>query len=192
MKTRLEPVPLEEARRLGRELGVDNAQASRGAFRMLAHHPDLLRQVFGLLTMLATRNKLESRLRELMIMRIGWTTGSDYEWFQHYRIGKAQAGLTDAEFIAVRDWRNSAIFSAADRAVLAAVDDTRDHGKISDAVWAECEKQFREPAVLVEMVVAIGNWLMFSQLLQTLRVPIEAGATPWPPDGKAPAAAAHF
>src|ERR1700682_2619167 len=96
MKHRLELVPVEEARRLGAEMGICEAQASRSAFRMLAHHPDLLRHVFGLLKMLATRNKLPSRLRELMIMRIGWTTGSDYEWFQHYRIAKAEAGLTDA------------------------------------------------------------------------------------------------
>jgi alkylhydroperoxidase family enzyme len=190
MKQRLELVPVEEARRLGAEMGIGEAQASRSAFRMLAHHPDLLRHVFGLLKMLATRNKLPSRLRELMIMRIGWTTGSDYEWLQHYRIAKTEAGLTDAELVAVRDWRSSELFSEADRAVLAAVDDTRERGEISDAVWAQCEQLFKEPALLVEMVVMIGNWMLFSQLLKTLRVPIEDGATPWPPDGKAPAAAA--
>ena len=189
MKSRLDLVPVEEARRLGAEMGITEAQASRSAFRTLAHHPDLARQVFGLLKMLATRNKLPSRLRELMIMRIGWTTGSDYEWFQHYRIAKAEVGLTDAEFVAVRDWKSSTLFSEADRAVLAAVDDTRERGEVSDAVWAECERLFKEPAVLVEMVVMIGNWLLFSQLLKTLRVPIEEGETAWPPDGKAPAAA---
>jgi alkylhydroperoxidase family enzyme len=190
MKQRVELVPVEEARRLGAEMGIAEAQASRSAFRMLAHHPDLVRHVFGLLTMLATRNKLPSRLRELMIMRIGWTTGSEYEWFQHYRHAKT-AGLTDAELVALRDWRSSELFSEADRAVLAAVDDTRERGEVSDAVWAQCEQLFKEPAVLVEMVVMIGNWMLFSQLLKTLRVPIEAGATPWPPDGKAPAAASR-
>jgi alkylhydroperoxidase family enzyme len=186
MTQRLELVPVEEARRLGAEMGIGEAQASRSAFRMLAHHPDLLRHVFGLLKMLATRNKLPSRLRELMIMRIGWTTGSDYEWFQHYRIAKAEAGLTDDELVAVRDWRSSELFSEADRAVLAAVDDTRERGEVSDDVWAQCARLFKEPAVLVEMVVMIGNWMLFSQLLKTLRIPIEGGATPWPPDGKAP------
>ncbi|MGZ5154339.1 MAG: carboxymuconolactone decarboxylase family protein, partial [Burkholderiales bacterium] len=117
MKQRLELVPVEEARRLGAEMGIGEAQASRSAFRMLAYHPDLVRQVYGLLKMLATRNKLPSRLRELMIMRIGWTTGSEYEWFQHYRIATKEAGVTDAEIVALRDWRNSDLFSAADRAV---------------------------------------------------------------------------
>ena len=72
--------------------------------------------------------------------------------------------------------------------MLAAVDDTREHGAISDAVWAECQQLFKEPAVLVEMVVMIGNWMLFAQLLNTLRIPIEGGGRPWPPDGKPPAA----
>ena len=188
MKPRLELVPVEEARRLGAEMGIGEVQASRSAFRMLANHPELARHVFGLLKQLATRNKLPSRLRELMIMRIGWTTASEYEWFQHYRIATKEAGLTDAEIIGLRDWRSSDLFSPADRAVLAAVDDTRERGEISEEVWAQCQQLFKEPAVLVEMVVMIGNWTLFSQLLKTLCIPVEGGADPWPPDGKAPTA----
>jgi len=188
MKTRLECVPREEAQRIGAEMGISEAQAGRGAFRMLAHHPDLVRHVYGLLTMLASRNKLPARLRELVIMRLAWMTGAEYAWFQHYRIATA-AGITPEEIVAVRDWRKSNLFGPAERAVLAAADDTRERGSISDAVWAECERQLKEPAILVEMVVAIGNWTMFSQLLKSLRVPLEEGAVPWPPDGRAPAPA---
>jgi alkylhydroperoxidase family enzyme len=186
MKSRIECIPLEEALRLGSGMGIIEAQAGKNAFRTLAHHPDLVQHVYGLLIMLSTRNKLDTRLRELIIMRIAWMTGSEYAWFQHYRIATTQAGVTPEEILAVRDWRKSDLFGPADRAVLAAVDDTREHGKVSDAVWAECELQLKEPAVLIEMVVAIANWIMFSQLLQSLRVPLEEGAAPWPPDGKVP------
>ena len=187
MTSRLELVPLEEARRLGAGMGISEAQASRGAFRMLANHPDLVRHVYGLLTMLSSRNKLPTRLRELMIMRLAWRAGAEYAWFQHYRIA-TQAGITPEEIVAVRDWRASDLFGPAERAVLAAADDTLEHGHISDAVWAECERQLRDPAILVEMVVAIGNWSMFAQLLRSLRVPLEPGSPSWPPDGKAPEA----
>jgi alkylhydroperoxidase family enzyme len=187
MNSRLELVPIEEARRLGAEMGINEAQAGRSAFRMLANHPDLVRHVYGLLTMLSSRNKLPTRLRELIIMRLAWKSGAEYAWFQHYRIA-TQAGVTPEEIVAVRDWRASGLFGPAERAVLAAADDTLEHGHVSDAVWAECEGALREPAVLIEMVVAIGNWTMFSQLLRSLRVPLEHGAAPWPPDGKAPEA----
>ena len=183
---RVEYVSVEETRRLGREFGVGEAQASRSAFRMLANHPDLVKHVYGLLTMLSQRNKLPSRLRELMIMRLAWNARCEYAWFQHYRISTTQAGITPEEIVAVRDWKKSKLFNSADRAVLAAADDTCENGKISDAVWAECAKELTEPALLVEMVVAIGNWTMFAQLLNSLEVEIEEGAKPWPPDGKAP------
>ena len=187
MKSRIECIPLEDAVRLGSEMGIGAVQAGKNAFRTLARHPDLVRHVYGLLTMLASRNKLDSRLRELIIMRIGWTTGSEYEWFQHYRIATTQAGVTQEEILAVRDWRKSELFGPAERAVLAAVDDTRELGKVSDAVWAACEQHVGDAAVLIEMVVAIGNWSMISQILQSLQIPIEGRAAPWPPDGKGPA-----
>ena len=142
MARRVEYVPVDEARRLGRECGIGEAQASRSAFRMLANHPDLVKHVYGLLTMLSSRNKLPTRLRELIIMRLAWRAGSDYAWFQHYRIA-TQAGITPGEIVAVRDWRRSDLFGPAERAVLAAADDTCERGKISDAVWAECARAAR-------------------------------------------------
>ena len=39
---------------------------------------------------------------------------------------------------------------------------------------AECARELRDPAALVEMVVAIGNWTMFAQLLRSLA---ESGIT---------------
>ena len=38
---------------------------------------------------------------------------------------------------------------------------------------------------LLELVVAIGNWRLFSSLLRSLEVPLEEGVAPWPPDGEA-------
>ena len=55
----------------------------------------------------------------------------------------------------------------------------------SNRTWSRLAKQL--PAdQLVELVIAIGNWNMFSQLLQSLAVPLEDGIAPWPPDGRAP------
>ena len=38
----------------------------------------------------------------------------------------------------------------------------------------------------IEMVVAIGNWNTFSQLLRSLEIPLETGVECWPPDGMVP------
>jgi len=57
-----------------------------------------VQHVYGLLTMLSSRNKLPTRLRELIIMRLAWRAGSDYAWFQHYRIA-TQAGVRPPHFV---------------------------------------------------------------------------------------------
>ena len=70
--------------------------------------------------------------------------------------------------------------------MLQATDDTLDQGMISDAAWEACCRHLATEAERVELVVAFGNWTMFSQLLKSLRIPLEDGVQAWPPDGTAP------
>jgi alkylhydroperoxidase family enzyme len=186
MPERVTMLSKEDAIKAARAVGIRESMASVNAYRMLLNNPQLAAGVNALLTTLLFTNKtIDVRLRELMIMRIGWVTGSTYEWTQHWRFADA-VGLPAEDVVGVRDWQNYEGFGPADRAVLAAVDDTLEHGKISDAVWRECAAHVGGPAELVEMVVAIGNWTMFSQLLRSLEIPLEEGVAAWPPDGKKP------
>ena len=84
---------------------------------------------------------------------------------------------------------NGARYRDAERAVLAATDETLEFGTISDDTWAICRNVFDDDAILVEMVAAIGNWRLFSALLKSLDVPLEDGVEPWPPLGEAPTSA---
>ena len=74
----------------------------------------------------------------------------------------------------------------ADRAVLAATDETLGAGAISPRTWAELEATVPDDRTRLEVVLAIANWSMFAQLLRSLEVPLEAGVDPWPPDGAVP------
>ena len=71
----------------------------------------------------------------------------------------------------------------ADRAILAATDESLAGKSISDATWAEVAKYITDPAQQVEFVIAMGNWLMFSMLFRNLRIPLGEGTVVWPPDG---------
>ena len=141
----------------------------------------------GLNTMLNEllwKGQLDPRLRELIIMRIGWATDAVYEWTQHWRVAR-MLDIPERDLLAVRDWRNHDDFGDAERAVLAATDETLETGTISDDTWATCRNVFDNDAILVEMVAAIGNWRLFSALLKSLDVPLEDGVEPWPPNGVA-------
>lgn len=119
-------------------------------------------------------------------MRLGWATGSQYEWTQHWSIAQG-LGLSEEDLLGVRDWPNHPGFSDADRAVLAAADETVADGAVSPATWAACvEHVSSEPRVLLELVSAIGLWRMVSGLLRTLEIPLEDGVMGWPPEGTAP------
>jgi len=154
------------------------------SFTVVANNPGVARVAFGQLMQLLENNKLDTRLRELMIMRIGWVTGSVYEWTQHWRVATT-AGIPPEDILAVRDWRNSDRLGAADKAILAATDECLAGGSITDASWEEVAKHVTNPGQQVEFVIAMGNWMMFSLLFRNLRIPLAEGVAIWPPDGQA-------
>jgi len=169
--------------------GVTDAAADLNVFRVWLHHPQLAKWLHDLIMGLLWNGTLDTRLRELVIMRLGWITGSDYEWTQHWNIATAWLHLDPDDLVAVRDWQASDRFGPAERAILAATDETVERGAISDATWAACAEHVgRDPVVLLEVVGVIGVWRMVSSMLRSLDVPLEDGVESWPPDGRGPAA----
>ncbi len=145
MTSRVPMVSLERARELGEAMGMPARRTQSEAFRVVANNPGVARVAFGQLMQLLENNKFDTRLRELMIMRIGWVTGSVYEWTNHWRVATT-AGIPPEDILAVRDWRNSERLTQADKAILAATDECLAGKSISDAAWAEVAKHVTEPA----------------------------------------------
>jgi alkylhydroperoxidase family enzyme len=188
MALRVPMVSPERARDVGEAMGMPARRTGSEAFRVVANNPGVARVAFGQLMQLLENNRLDTRLRELMIMRIGWVTGSAYEWTNHWRVATT-AGIPPEDILAVRDWRSSGRLTAADKAVLAATDECLAGKSISDATWAEVAKHITDSGEQVEFIVAMGNWLMFSMLFRNLRIPLAEGVMVWPPDGVASPAA---
>nr|WP_163895274.1 carboxymuconolactone decarboxylase family protein [Mycolicibacterium hippocampi] len=177
---------LTDARERAAQCGIPDAMAELSVFRIALHQPPVAIALHGMLEALLWKGALDARLRELIIMRIGWVTGSVYEWTQHWRVARLLE-VPERDLLAVRDWQNAGHFGEAERAVMAATDETLRDGTISDETWAECHRALHgDPAVLVELVAAIGNWRLFSALLRSLHVPLEDGLEAWPPDGVRP------
>jgi alkylhydroperoxidase family enzyme len=168
-------------------VGIPKRMAELSVFRILLHHPPVAKAIYGMLAaLLFGDNKLDPRLRELVIMRIGWATGSNYEWTQHWRVAK-DLGLSEKLILSVRDWRDAHDLTEADRAVLQATDDTLSTGSIGERTWETICEVLATEEERIELVAAIGNWGLFSRLLRSLDVPLEENLESWPPDGKVPA-----
>ncbi len=174
-----------EARAAAVDHGLPEYMGDLSVFQIALKNPKVARALNGMLHSLLIKGELDGRIRELIIMRIGWATGAVYEWTQHWRVATGM-NIAETDLLGVRDWRNHDGFGDPERAVLAATDDSLTAGVISDESWASCRLCFPDDAMLVELVAVIGNWTLFSNLLRSLDVPLEDGVAPWPPDGQAP------
>jgi alkylhydroperoxidase family enzyme len=185
-ESRVPRLPVDEAKAAADEAGVPDYMAELAIFQVLLNHPRLACALNDLLATMLWRGSLDARLRELLIMRIGWLTGSEYEWTQHWRVAQG-LGVSANDLLGVRDWQTCQAFGPAERAVLAATDDVVREGAVSAESWAACERELgADHAVLVELVTAIGAWRMVASILSSLQVPLEDDLASWPPDGKAP------
>ena len=182
---RIPRLSTEDALAAAEEAGLQARMAELNIFRVLLHQPRLAKAVSDVLLTLLFRGKLDARLRELVIMRIGWATGSVYEWTQHWRIA-TELGVDPADLLALCNWRASDRFGEAERAILEATDETLETGTISPETWKRCEAHLGTPEERLELVAAIGTWRFVSSLLRSLDIPLEEGIAPWPPDGAKP------
>ena len=183
---RVPRLPVREAKAAADEAGVPDYMAELSIFQVLLNHPTLVHALNDLLATMLWHGRLAPRLRELMIMRIGWLTSCDYEWTQHWRVA-CRLGVPADDLLGVRDWSTYSGFGESERAVLAATDEVVQDGVVSAQTWAACSREFgADPAMLIELVTVIGAWRMVASMLLSLEVPLEDGVAGWPPDGRAP------
>jgi alkylhydroperoxidase family enzyme len=186
--SRISRLPLDEAKAAADEASVPDYMAELSIFQVLLNHPQLARALNDLLATMLWHGVLDSRLRELVIMRIGWLTACDYEWTRHWRVASG-LGVSADDLLGVRDWPAYDGFGPAERAVLAATDDVVGDGAVSAESWAACERELNgDTTTLIELVTTIGAWRMVASILHSLKVPLEEGESSWPPDGRAPRA----
>ena len=118
---------------------------------------------------------LEPRLRELLILRVAWRTGSGYEWNQHHRMG-GDEGLSPTQLAAVSEDPADPVWTPEERALLTAVDEMIDQFEVSDRTWGVLSETFA-PAQLFELLFVVGGYLALAAVLNSigLRGEITAG-----------------
>jgi alkylhydroperoxidase family enzyme len=162
------------------------AMSKLNVFRALLQNPAVTAAQSRLAGVLMGSKTLNPRIRELVILRTGWHTKSEYEFCQHVAVAR-QIKMSDEEILGVRDPANCKAYSDADRAVLAMADELSDRAEVSAATWSTLQK-FSSHAELVELILVSGFWRMMAGFLKTARTPldpIDPTITGWP-EGKAP------
>jgi 4-carboxymuconolactone decarboxylase len=183
---RVDILPLDEAKEAASQVNMIPAFAELNVFRVMLQRPTTAKALSDLLVSLLFGGELDDRLRELLIMRIGWSTGADYEWTQHWKIAREQFGCSDQDLLELRgDWRESSHFGDDDKLLLTAVDALLEEGTLSADQMKQCVERFGQNST-IELVTAVGCWQLVSKLARSLAFPLEEGIASWPPDGKHP------
>jgi alkylhydroperoxidase family enzyme len=174
---------LDEAKRRAAEVGVRQDLAGVNAFRCLLNNPKVGGAVGNLLTTLLFEGSLDPRVRELVILRTGWRSGSEYEFCQHVAVAR-RLKISDEDILGVRDPESCKSFNEADRAVIKLTDELLQGTEILPATWNTLTRWFEAPQLL-ELLAVTANWRFFAVLLKAAEVPLDSGVTSWP-EGKAP------
>ena len=172
------PYPPEVATSLGKWMPPGAAVEPLALFRVLQRHPALAERMRPLGAFLLGKTSLTLRERELVILRSCARCGAEYEWGVHASAFGAAAGLDSAAIEATRAPTPGAPLDAADRALLAIVDDLHDSGTVSDASWRATAARFSDEARL-ELLVLVGFYHLISFVANGARVEPEAWAARW-------------
>ncbi|HEX6838501.1 MAG TPA: carboxymuconolactone decarboxylase family protein [Polyangia bacterium] len=172
------PYPPDVAASLGKWMPPGAAVEPLALFRVLQRHPALAERMRPLGAFLLGKTSLTLRERELVILRSCARSGAEYEWGVHASAFGGAAGLDAAALDATRAPAPGGPLDAADRALLAVVDELHDTGTVSDAGWRATDGRFSDEARL-ELLVLVGFYHLISFVANGARVELEAWAARW-------------
>jgi 4-carboxymuconolactone decarboxylase len=147
-------------------------------FSTVANHPDLARDWLVFANHVLRKCTLPPRDREILILRIGWLCGAEYEWAQHTRIGKA-VGLTDDDLKHIQQGPDAAGLSKNDRLLLKATDELHHDSFISDETWNALAQTY-DTKQMMDLVFAVGQYNLVSMALNSFGVQLDPGLEGFP------------
>lgn len=116
--------------------------------------------------------RLSNRLRELVILRVGWQCRCRYEWGQHVEVA-LEAGVSDDEIVEVtRDSPQFADQLTTD--VIRACDEILQVGLMRDDTWRAVDSALSASQML-ELMVLVGHYRMLAAVLVNAGIPLEDG-----------------
>lgn len=158
----------------------------------LLRHPRLAGPWLAYNNVLLSAPSIDPRLRELMILRVAWRTGSRYEWVQHVRLAR-RLGVTDAEVGAVAGEADSG-WTPLEADLLAATDELLDGYEVAADTWARLAAHLDERQ-LMEAVFVVGTYACLAMALRTFDVELDPDLVDYPvpamPDPRTPDAGAR-
>jgi alkylhydroperoxidase family enzyme len=152
------------------EIFDQEGRAPIALYQALANSPKLLRAYSTLAKGLRYEADTPRELREIVILRIGQLTGSEYEWAHHRKMA-ADAGVPEEKVTGLQRWRESELFDPRERAALRCADEMHELA-LSDEGFRELGEVFTN-AEVVEIVLLVAFYETVARVIQALGLEVE-------------------
>ena len=166
--------PLGKEQRTPAQQAMLSSRPDFNVYKTFAHHVDLYDRWSRLGRFVMNGSTLPAREREIVMLRMGWLCQSEYEWAQHARIGKEQAGLTSDDLHRIAEGPAAAGWSDFERTLLRMADELRYDAMISDATWTALRAKYSVQQVM-EALYTAAQYQLVSMALNTLGVQLDPG-----------------
>lgn len=160
----------------------EDARGTHGAGALLAH-PALAKAFLTFNNHVSINSTLSKRVREILILRIGWLRCSEYEFMQHVVLG-LRAGLSEEEIDRITHGPDADGWDAVDAALLRATDELYRDAFIQDDTWTVLAAHFNDQQLL-DLITAVGCYEIAAMIFKTLKLPMESGVPKMDPDTRA-------
>jgi alkylhydroperoxidase family enzyme len=142
-------------------------------FRGLANSPEAFSRFHALGEWIRRDCELDPRMRELVILQVGYLTDSPYEFSHHVEIGR-KFGVTDEDVEGLIDLAagRPTHFTDAERDLLEAAARLTEDRTVPDELWDRLAGRM-PPARLVDFVVVAAFYCMVVRVLGTLQIEVE-------------------
>ena len=179
-EARLEPIEREDWSTEVRELldPAGTGGAVLNLYATLARHPTFFRPRAVQSAYIRTGATLSDRDREILILRIGWLCGSEYEWSQHVRVAR-RIGMSADEILDVAVGATASRWSRFEADLLRATDELHHQDTVSDATWSALSNRY-DTGQLIDMVITVAGYRMVSIALNSLGTQLEPGRPRFP------------
>jgi alkylhydroperoxidase family enzyme len=161
--------PLDPARASGDALrALQSPVGKMTLFGLLAHADSVVLAVMRLGGQILSKQSLDARSRELIVLLALRLENGRYEWPQHVDIAKA-VGISDEEIRAIQQLAFEHAFNARDRALLRFARAVVENVRVDDETYAALRCHLDETQ-LIEVLVDIGFYMMLARLTEALEV----------------------
>ncbi|MGZ4702477.1 MAG: carboxymuconolactone decarboxylase family protein [Ilumatobacteraceae bacterium] len=139
----------------------------------LVRHPNLTGPFMAYNSVLLTSKVLQPRLRELIVLRVAWLTGSSYEWAQHVRTAK-RAGISEDEVLHIPQGASAESWTPLERDLLAATDQLIESHIVDDIIWDRLSAELDERQ-LIEILFIVGTYAALAMVFNSVGLQLDDG-----------------